>query len=146
MGVIRFENTVQDPPVDIRRDPVKRNPEAFPDTTRGPIAPDHELSLDDFLLARPVIKHRRADGMIALLVATLGHINIKLSQRTAALDDDLVSQQITQVDTLDLALSDNVQAAITRVGLVRPVEEQLLAVLVDGCAFDQGTFLLDLGG
>lgn len=52
-----------------------------------------------------------------------------------------MTQKVSDIDSFYLTLSDNVQASVTGVRLMGSVEQKLLAIFVDGCAFDQWSFL-----
>ncbi len=53
-----------------------------------------------------------------------------------------MTQQIPDIDSLQLALSNDMQASISRVRLMRSMEKKSLAVLVYGGPFDEGPFFM----
>jgi hypothetical protein len=55
-------------------------------------------------------------------------------------------QEITYKDPLNLALRDDVQAAVAGLRLVRAAVVEELAIVIDGGAFDQGAFFVHFRG
>lgn len=142
MRVVGLEDAVHDAPVYVGAHPVKGYIQPFADRARGSIATDEKLCIEDLLSASATVAHRgphRVRHAVRI-------IDGKAADDAATLNERLVAEQVADEDALDLALGDDVQASVSRVGLVRPVEEQLLPVLVNGCPLNQRALLVDLGG
>ena len=139
--IVRLKDTVHDAPVDVGADTVKGNAQGSANRTGGAITPHQELGPDRLLAACAAVAHRHAHWMGAS-ARRLVHLEVQDSR--AALHERLVPGQISDEDAFNLALGDDVQAAVPRVGLMRGAKHELLAVLVYGRPFNQGPLVVNL--
>jgi hypothetical protein len=140
MGIIAFKNSVHNSPVDVSADSVEGDLQLLPDETPSSISSDEELGLDILLQARSLVL--QSDLHRVVIPARM--INAEVANYSLPLHQLFVAEQVPDVDTLNLALGDDVQTAVTGVRLVTGPEEELLAVLIYRGTLDQWPFFVYL--
>jgi hypothetical protein len=107
MRVIRLETTVQNTPVYVRTYAIESDPHLLAHRTGSPIAADQELCFDELLRTSTRVLYRSVNRMRRRLVY------FELAHGRAALYECSVTCQVTDVDSLNLPLGDDVKASVT---------------------------------
>lgn len=140
MRIVSVKDTVHDAPVDIGTTSVEWNLQLLPDCTSRSITSYQKLRSHSLFLSGLFVKERSRDRIISLLS------DLKLLHSSTSLNQFLVSVQITNVNSFNLSLGNDMEAAVSRIRLVGTTEEDLFAIFVDCSTFNDGTFFVDLFG
>lgn len=121
--IIGSENAVDDCPVNVRGGSVKRNFYLLTNFTTRPVCSDQIFGFDVFhLFSFKILQH----GFDRIRQRTVARF--KILYHCAPLNIRIVSQQISNIYSLDLPLSDGVYAAEVRIALRRWIIDQFFAI------------------
>lgn len=138
MRIIGFKDAVHNTPIYIGACTIEGDIHTLSDLTPGAIATDQELGSDFLFLSCLFI------GQIDFYWIFSFILNYKVFDSCQAFNELVVPIQISDKDSFDLALSDDVKSSVARIRLVRTSEKNFLSISIYGSTLNQRSLLVDL--